>query len=80
MALNLNDFTVYSVMLHFASNRRKFLMPLTFLFPLGLFMVIAGIFLYSATKYKLIARLIIALGLALIILTIGVIILSVNSM
>jgi hypothetical protein len=55
-------------------------MPLTFFIPLGLILVVAGFFLHISTKYKLIAKLIIGLGLAITILIIGVIILAVNSM
>jgi len=55
-------------------------MPLTIFIPLGLFMVVASIFLHIATKYKLIAKLIIGLGLAVTVLIIGITMLAVNSM
>lgn len=55
-------------------------MPLTFFIPLSLIMVVAGIFLHITTKFKLIAKLIIGLGLAITVLIIGAIVISVGSM
>jgi hypothetical protein len=55
-------------------------MPLTFFIPAGLFLVVAGIILHLTTSYKLIAKLIIGLGLAVMILIIAVIFLAVGTM
>ena len=43
-------------------------------------MVVAGIFLHNATKYILIAKLIIGLGLSVTVVIIGIVILAADSM
>lgn len=55
-------------------------MPLAFVIPLGQIMVVTGVILHLTTNYKKIVKVIIGLGLAVTILTIGVIVLAVGSM
>jgi|GEM_PF-4645524 len=55
-------------------------MPLTFFIPIGLILILAGIILHISTKFKLVAKLLIGLGLAVTVLVIGIILLAVNTM
>lgn len=55
-------------------------MPLTFFIPVGLFLVVAGLVLHRFTTYRVIAKLIIAMGLAVAILVLAVTFLAVGSM
>ncbi len=54
-------------------------MPLTFIIPLGLILVVVGTILFFATRYKTAAKIVIGIGVAITILTFLLIVLAVNS-
>jgi hypothetical protein len=58
---------------------RNIIMPLSFGIPLGLTIVVAGAILFFATNYKKIAKAVLGIGAAFILLTLILIVLAVNS-
>ncbi len=54
-------------------------MPLSFGIPLGLLIVVVGIILFFATKYKKTAKVVFGVGMAVAILTFILIVLASNS-
>jgi hypothetical protein len=54
-------------------------MPLSFLVPLGLLILVFGIVLFFVTSYKKAAKIMMGIGIAVTILTFLLIVLAVNS-
>jgi hypothetical protein len=54
-------------------------MPLSFGIPIGFMVVIVGAILFSATRYKQIAKVVIGVGLVITVFTFILIVLTLNS-
>ncbi len=54
-------------------------MPLSFGIPLGLTIVVVGVILFFATRYKKIAKVVLGIGVAVTFLTLILVVLAVNS-
>ena len=54
-------------------------MPLSFGIPIGILLALAGLVLYSASKWKRLARSLVSVGIAVLLFTILAIVLAANS-
>jgi hypothetical protein len=54
-------------------------MPLSFGIPLGVIILVAGTILFFATRYKMIAKAVLGIGVAITLLTLILIVLALNS-